>query len=170
MVRTVRRSWRRAALTAATVLASLVAALPSAGAAPASAAAPPPGQTSRYTMTAFTNSSESNMYVYESADATGYRLLRGPAYTPPTGLIRDPSIIRHTDGRYYVVYTTNWTGNTIGFATSTDRVNWTFLRNHTIPMTVNNTWAPEWFVDSDVSVNESVSHSTNAADFTPYRL
>src|SRR5687767_11904908 len=100
----------------------------------ASGAAPPPGSISRYTMTAFTNSSESNMYVYESNDATGYRLLRGPAYTPPSGLIRDPSVIRHTDGLYYVVYTTNWTGNTIGFARSSDRLNWTFLRNHTIPL------------------------------------
>ncbi len=107
---------------------------------PASAAAPPPGSWTRYTMTAFTNSSESNMYVYESPDATGFRLLRGPAFTPPTGLIRDPSIIRHTDGRYWVVYTTNWTGNTIGLATSTDRLNWTFVRNVTIPLTVQNTW------------------------------
>jgi len=156
-----------------TVLALLAVAVPVAavvGTAPAQAAYPPPGQTSRYTMTAFTNSSESNMYVYESADATGYRLLRGPAYTPPSGLIRDPSIIRHTDGRYYIVYTTNWTGNTIGFATSTDRVNWTFLRNHTIPMTVQNTWAPEWFVDSDGSVHVIVSLSTNGGDFKPYRL
>ncbi|MET8049602.1 hypothetical protein ABZU75_18590 [Streptosporangium sp. NPDC005286] len=81
-------------------------------------------------MTTFTNTSESNMYVYESPDATGFRLLHGPAYTPPSGLIRDPSIIRHTDGRYYIVHTTNWTGNTIGFATSTDRVNWTPLNQN----------------------------------------
>ncbi|HEU5473417.1 MAG TPA: glycoside hydrolase family 43 protein [Actinophytocola sp.] len=134
-------------------------------------AAPPPGFATRYTMTAFTNSSESNMYVYEAPDATGFRLLRGPAYTPPSGLIRDPSILRHTDGRYYVVYTTNWTGNTIGFATSTDRVNWTFLRNHTIPLSgIANTWAPEWFVDSNGSVNVIVSLSTTGSDFKPYRL
>ncbi|MDR7326463.1 hypothetical protein J2S44_006713 [Catenuloplanes niger] len=137
---------------------------------PASAAAPPPGSWTRYTMTAFTNSSESNMYVYESPDATGFRLLRGPAFTPPTGLIRDPSIIRHTDGRYWVVYTTNWTGNTIGLATSTDRLNWTFVRNVTIPLTVQNTWAPEFFIDSNGSVNVIVSLSTNGADFKPYKL
>ncbi|MFJ9519905.1 glycoside hydrolase family 43 protein [Kitasatospora sp. NPDC101801] len=140
---------------------------------PAEAAAPPAGTATRYTMTAFTNSSESNMYVYDSPDATGYRVVKSSAYTPPSGLIRDPSIIRHTDGRYYLTYTTNWSGNTIGFATSTDRVNWTFLGNHTIPLAgLQRTWAPEWHVDSDGSVNVIVSLSTSAsgADFAPYRL
>lgn len=137
----------------------------------ADAAIPPAGSTSRYTMTAFTNSSESNMYVYEAPDATGFRLLKGPAYTPPSGLIRDPSIIRHTDGKYYITYTTNWSGNTIGFATSTDRVNWTFLRNHTIPVSgLQRTWAPEWFVDTDGSVHIIVSLSTDGTYFRPYKL
>ncbi|WP_405015928.1 glycoside hydrolase family 43 protein [Kitasatospora sp. NBC_00070] len=155
-------------LAAAAALA--LAVLP---AGPAEAAAPPVGSATRYTMTAFTNSSESNMYVYDSPDATGYRLVKSSAYTPPSGLIRDPSIIRHTDGRYYLTYTTNWSGNTIGFATSTDRVNWTFLGNHTIPLAgLQRTWAPEWHVDTDGSVNVIVSLSTSAsgADFLPYRL
>jgi hypothetical protein len=38
-----------------------------------------------------------------------------------------PSIFKHTDGYYYLTYTTDWTGNTIGFARGADRVNWTFL-------------------------------------------
>ncbi|MCP2164053.1 glycoside hydrolase family 43 protein [Goodfellowiella coeruleoviolacea] len=178
-----RRSLAHAALVLLVALAGVVTPTRSAPArsaparsapaqsAPVHAAAPPAGSTSRYTMTAFTNSSESNMYVYEAPDATGFRLRRGPAYTPPSGLIRDPSIIRHTDGYYYIVYTTNWTGNTIGFARSSDRLSWTFLRNHTIPLSgVANTWAPEWFVDTDGSVNVIVSLSTTGSDFKPYKL
>ena len=61
------------------------------------------GPVPHYLMTAFTNSSESNMYVYDSANATNFSLVRANAYTPPSGLIRDPSVIRHTDGYYYVV-------------------------------------------------------------------
>jgi len=136
----------------------------------ASAAGPAP----HYLMTAFTNSSESNMYVYDSANATDYSLIKANAYTPPSGLIRDPSVIRHTDGYYYLVYTTNWTGNTIGFARSTDHVTWTFLRTVTVGLNgaTGSTWAPEWFKDSDgsVSVIFSASTSGTAGQFQPYKI
>jgi hypothetical protein len=69
-------------------------------------------------MTAFTNASQSNMSVYDSADGTRFTLKKPLAYTPPKGLIRDPSVIKHTDGWYYVAYTTGWAGNTIGLARS----------------------------------------------------
>jgi GH43 family beta-xylosidase len=132
-----------------------------------------PAATSRFTMTAFTNSSESNLYVYDSADALTYSLLKGPAYTPPTGLIRDPSLIRHTDGWYWIVYTTNWTGNTIGFARSKDRTSWQFVANHTLPTPgLARTWAPEWFVDPvNGSVNIVVALDTaNNSVFRPHLL
>ncbi|SLK12314.1 MULTISPECIES: glycoside hydrolase family 43 protein [unclassified Paenibacillus] len=127
--------------------------------------------TSVYTISAFTNTSESNLYIYESYNATNYGLLKGPAYTPPANLIRDPSIKKHTDGLYYVVYTTNWSGNTIGIASSTDKVNWTFVRNITLspPTTIAHTWAPEWFKDSNGSLNIIVSISPgNYENFKPY--
>nr|WP_186323207.1 glycoside hydrolase family 43 protein [Paenibacillus xylanexedens] len=127
--------------------------------------------TSVYTMTAFTNTSESNMYIYESYNATHYGLLKGPAYTPPSNLIRDPSIIKHTDGLYYVVYTTNWSGNTVGIASSPDKMNWTFVRNITLSTStpIAHTWAPEWFKDTNGSVNIIVSLSPgNYENFKPY--
>ncbi|MCK6075128.1 glycoside hydrolase family 43 protein [Paenibacillus silvae] len=127
--------------------------------------------TSVYTMTAFTNTSESNMYIYESYNATHYGLVKGPAYTPPSNLIRDPSIIKHTDGLYYVVYTTNWSGNTVGIASSPDKMNWTFVRNITLSTStpIAHTWAPEWFKDTNGSVNIIVSLSPgNYENFKPY--
>ncbi|MEV4380097.1 hypothetical protein [Streptosporangium sp. NPDC049644] len=36
-------------------------------------------------MTAFTDTSESHMYVYESPDATGFRLLRAGLQPPRSG-------------------------------------------------------------------------------------
>ncbi len=144
------------------------------GAVPAAAqpVAPLATEASRYTMTAFTNSSESNMYVYRSSDAANFELAKGPAYTPPSGLIRDPSVMRHVDGRYYLVYTTGWTGNTIGFARSDNLVDWTFLRNVTLPVAnLTRTWAPEWYTDSDGSVHVVVSLSTDGgASFRPHSV
>ncbi len=149
-------------------LTALAAALLPAPAAHAAAPAP------HYLMTAFTSSSESNMYVYDSPNATTFSLVRGNAYRPPSGLIRDPSVIRHTDGYYYIVYTTGWTGNTIGFARSADYTTWTFLRNVTVGLngSTGSTWAPEWFRDSDGSVHVVFSASTTgtAGQFRPYRI
>lgn len=125
---------------------------------------------STYTMTAFTDKSESNMYVYESDDGTNFGLIKGPAFTPPSGLIRDPSIMRAADGKYWVTYTTNWAANTIGFAVSTDREHWNFSHTYTIPVTnLTESWAPEWFIDTDGSVNIIVSlrKSTDGGNFTP---
>ncbi|KOV85306.1 glycoside hydrolase family 43 protein [Nocardia sp. NRRL S-836] len=159
------RSARRAALIVAMSVLAAVAAPPV-----ASAAGPAP----HYLMTAFTNSSESNMYVYDSANATNFTQVRANAYTPPTGLIRDPSVLRHTDGYYYIVYTTNWTGDTIGFARSADYVTWTFLRNVRVGLngSTGSTWAPEWFKDSDGSVHVifSASSTGTAGQFRPYRI
>jgi hypothetical protein len=143
----------------------------------ARAALPAAGSTSRYTMTAFTNSNETDMYVYQAPDATGFRLLRGPAYTPPSGKLRDPSVFRHTDGYYYLTYTPQTfsvSNNYIGFARSADRLNWTFLGNVTLGLSgIGNAWAPEWFIDSDGSVNVIVSlHFTSGASgtFQPYKI
>ncbi|GAA3928136.1 glycoside hydrolase family 43 protein [Actinoplanes auranticolor] len=160
----------RRLLTAAVTGLLAAAALTAVTTRPAAAAGPAP----HYLMTAFTNSSESNMYVYDSSNATNYDLIRANAFTPPSGLIRDPSIMRHTDGYYYVVYTTNWTGNTIGFARSADHVTWTFLRNVTVGLNgaTGSTWAPEWFKDTDGSVHVIFSASTTgtAGQFQPYKI
>ena len=132
----------------------------------AHAAAPP-----LYTMTSFSNSSESNMYVYLSNDGLNFtRVGTAPAYTPPSGIIRDPSVTV-SRGRYYVAYTDAWSGNSIGLASSPDRVHWTFVENITFASTVNIAWAPEWFKDTDGSVNIIVHlRYKGVASPTPYLI
>ncbi|WP_052172643.1 glycoside hydrolase [Nocardia sp. BMG111209] len=139
----------------------------------------------RYTMTAFTNDSQTDMWVYESSDATHFSLVRRSAYRPPDadpaatpataptdkrGLCRDPSAFRHTDGAYYLTYTTAWDGDTIGFARSADRLDWTFLYEYRMPLPgVTNTWAPEWFVDRDNRVHVIVSIN-DGTGFRPHLM
>ncbi|KAI5838322.1 arabinosidase [Morchella snyderi] len=101
-----------------------------------------------YVFSVFTSTSESNMYIYTSDDALNFSLLKGPAYIPTTGLIRDPSIIRHTDDNYYVSYTTNWEGRDFAIARSSNLLDWTLHTTVTIPNTlITRTWAPEIFQD-----------------------
>ncbi len=130
----------------------------------------------RYVFTAFTNASESNMNVYTSPDARTFTLLKADAYTPPSGLVRDPSVLQAADGRYYIVYTDGWTGSTFGVASSLDLINWSYLTTVDVGVAgTRETWAPEWFVDpADGSVNVIVSLSASplSADdnFHPFRL
>lgn len=126
-----------------------------------------------YVFSAFTDASESNLYVYTSSDGTSFSLLKGPAYTPPTGLIRDPSIILHTDGKYYIAYTTNWSGANFAIASSTDLQNWTLVTTVSTAsslITPVNTWAPEFFKDPKTGkLNIIVSLSTGSyGPFLPY--
>jgi hypothetical protein len=160
------------AMAALPLSALAVGALPGS----AAAAAPPGGSATRYTIVPFLNSDDGTVNVYQSDDATDFRLLKASAYTPPANRIRDASVFKHTDGYYYITYTTHtWqdTSTTIGFARSSDRSNWTFLYDYPVPLTnLSRAWAPEWFVDSDGSVNILVSCSTANDEwiFTPYRL
>ncbi|MFD7302316.1 hypothetical protein ACFV83_15525 [Streptomyces pharetrae] len=52
-------------------------------------------------------------------------------------------------------------------------MNWTFLHNYTIPISgLTRTWAPEWFIDTDGSVNVNVSPTaaSTATHFTAYTI
>jgi hypothetical protein len=131
--------------------------------------------TTRYTFTGFPYSSEKKMDVYQSGNGTSFTLLKGSAYSPPSSaLVRDPSIFRHSNGRYYVTYTAAWNSNYIGLASSADRLSWTFERNITIAgSNINRCWAPEWFVDSNGSVHIILSMnftSSASTDMKPYRI
>ncbi|HEY0002139.1 MAG TPA: hypothetical protein VGB74_16930, partial [Actinoplanes sp.] len=96
--RKTRRRWTALCGAAAVLLLLGVLQVSRAGTASANAAGPAP----HYLMTAFTNGSESNMYIYDSPNAGTFTLQRANVYTPPSGLVRDPSVMRHSDGYYYI--------------------------------------------------------------------
>ncbi len=110
--------------------------------------------------------------VYTSNDGLNFKLLANTGYGGPTGVLRDPSIMKHKDGKYYVAYTLqSWTTNSssFGIAVSEDLRAWKFLKE--VPSGVTGatyTWAPEWFQDADgVHLIVSIQGAGNA-DFRAY--
>jgi len=101
-------------------------------------------------------------YFYHDRETEGFRLAwsadgkkfdelnEGLAWiTPVAGknkLMRDPALCRGPDGVFHLVWTTGWTGRTIGYASSPDLINWS--EQKTLPVMMHeeeaqNCWAPE---------------------------
>lgn len=81
----------------------------------------------------------------------------------PDSLMRDPSVVQGPDGIFYMVWTTGWWDNGIGFASSADLVHWSNQRF--LPVMANypstrNTWAPELFYNDADSLYYIVWAST----------
>lgn len=101
-------------------------------------------------------------YFYHDREADGLRLawsrdgfkwqtINGGESTlrPMVGenkLMRDPALYRGPDGTFHAVWTTGWTGKTIGYASSKDLITWSEQR--ALPVMAHekdaqNCWAPE---------------------------
>ncbi|MDI7776423.1 beta-galactosidase [Asticcacaulis sp. EMRT-3] len=112
-------------------------------------------------MSAFNATSENELSLFSSYDGKTFTSLASEAYRPDSGLLRDPSILRAKNGDYYVVYTTGWNGQSFGIAKSHDLRHWQHVTDVKLDLPgLTNTWAPEWFQDTDGSVSVVVSLST----------
>jgi Glycosyl hydrolases family 43 len=101
-------------------------------------------------------------YFYHDREAEGFRLAWSPdgyqfemlnggksCLTPTAGeakIMRDPCLYRGPEGLWHLVWTTGWTGRTIGYASSKDLIHWS--EQQTIPVMMHepeaqNCWAPE---------------------------
>jgi hypothetical protein len=106
-------------------------------------------------------------YFYHDREAEGFRLAwsrdglrfeklnEGRAWIAPAAgenrLMRDPAIYRGPDGVFHLVWTTGWTGKTIGYASSRDLIAWS--EQKTLPVMAHepeaqNCWAPELVWDA----------------------
>lgn len=114
--------------------------------------------------------------IYTSTDSTNFTLLSDTGFGGNTGYIRDPSIMKYSDGKYYVAYTDPTTASCcnpedhFGIAVSSDLIHWTDLTTVKAGVTgVSRTWAPEWYVEGGVvSVIANIDTGSELPDFQPY--
>jgi fibronectin type 3 domain-containing protein/regulation of enolase protein 1 (concanavalin A-like superfamily) len=134
--------------------------------------------TSVYVFSTFTGDGAEDMKlrIYVSVDGIHFSLYSITGYGGPTGSLRDPSIMKYSDGRYYLVFTAPpynkpyANQNFVGLAWSTDLQTW-----HTMPNIsttgvpgVKVSWAPEWVVDGSGVPKFTVNCSSTASDLRPY--
>ncbi len=116
---------------------------------------------------------DEELWIYQSTNGgTGYSVLSDTNFRGPSGVLRDPGILKY-NGRYYIAYTVqSWTTNSTYFniASSTNLTSWTNIAsvNSGIANT-KFTWAPEFYVDGGtVKIIASVAATTCSACFRPY--
>lgn len=98
---------------------------------------------------------EAGMLMAVSEDGVDWTIVNRdrPVFRPPFGrVLRDPAISQGPDGRYHLVWTVDWNGNSFGYAWSDDMVHWQEARE--IPIMAGtdgtyNVWAPELVYDDE---------------------
>lgn len=103
----------------------------------------------------FTGNGEDGLHLAYSNDGFKWEALKNNKsfLTPTAGkdkLMRDPCIISGADGKFHMVWTVSWNEKGIGYAYSSDLINWSEQRY--IPVMehepdAKNCWAPEVFYD-----------------------
>jgi hypothetical protein len=122
------------------------------GARPAHAASTPLLPESCYLFAYFYHDREAEgLRLAWSRDGFAFEMLNGGASMlhPTVGenkILRDPCLLRGPDGTFHLVWTTGWTGKTIGHASSRDLIHWS--EQKAIPVMAHepdaqNCWAPE---------------------------
>jgi hypothetical protein len=104
-----------------------------------------------YMFSYFKNNGKDGLHLAYSYDGFKWTALNGDrSFLRPVlskdSLMRDPCIIKGADGKFHMVWTVSWNARGIGYASSTDLVNWSEQKY--IPVmesedSARNCWAPE---------------------------
>ena len=108
-----------------------------------------------YMFSFFQNNGEDGLHLAYSEDGYNWTALNNnePYLTPNVSqdkLMRDPCIIKGSDGKFHMVWTVSWNDKGIGYASSEDLINWSeqkFIPVMTHEPEARNCWAPELFYD-----------------------
>jgi len=113
------------------------------------------GKNEVYMFSYFMGNGEDGLHLAYSTDVLKWEALNNNKsfLTPTAGndkLMRDPCIIQGPDGIFHMVWTVSWNEKGIGYASSTDLINWS--EQQYIPVMeheseAKNCWAPEVFYD-----------------------
>lgn len=108
-----------------------------------------------YLFSYFINRGQDGLHLAYSRDGLKWEALNNgdSLLAPEIGpykLMRDPSIAQGPDGVFHMVWTSGWKDKVIGYASSTDLINWSAQK--AIPVMEHeaeamNSWAPEIFYD-----------------------
>ena len=127
-----------------------------------------------YLFSYFKGNGEDGLHLAWSEDGLTFSAINNDnsVLTPEVStdkLMRDPCIIRGADGKFHMVWTVSWNDRGIGYASSTDLINWS--EQKLIPVmghepTARNCWAPEVFYDK-ASKNYIIFWSTTIPGLFP---
>lgn len=110
-----------------------------------------------YLFSYFTDNGQDGLHLAYSKEGLNWEVLNNgkPIVAPTVGkdkLMRDPFILQGKDGLFHMVWTSSWQDRQIGYASSSDLINWS--EQKAIPVmadepTAKNCWAPEMVYDPE---------------------
>lgn len=113
-----------------------------------------------YLFSYFMNNGEDGLHLAYSEDGLNWTALNdNQSFLTPTAggdkLMRDPCIIQGKDGKFHMVWTVSWNEKGIGYASSSDLINWS--EQQYIPVmeheaNARNCWAPELYFDKETDL------------------
>lgn len=113
-----------------------------------------------YLFSYFKNNGEDGLHLAYSRDGLNWKALKSDSsFLKPTvskdKLMRDPCVIRGADGKFHMVWTVSWNDKGIGYASSSDMINWS--EQQFLPVMQNeegarNCWAPEITYDPKTKI------------------
>ncbi len=110
-------------------------------------------ETPVYLFAYFVDDGSQGMRLATSRDGLVWKDLANRFFiAPDTDLMRDPFLLQGPDGTFHLIWTTNWESCDIGYASSTNLVDWS--PQSRLPVMAKlagtrNCWAPEMSYDSD---------------------
>lgn len=108
-----------------------------------------------YLFSYFKNNGQDGLHLAYSENGYAWTVLNNDSsFLKPTAgidkLMRDPCIIKGSDGLFHMVWTSSWNEKGIGYANSPDLINWSeqqYLEVMKHEPKARNCWAPEIFYD-----------------------